>query len=658
MSDRLSASPAPIRAISRSTAIALAIVLAGMLMIYLPGLGNGLVFDDTYLTDGLFGDYGSLSTLRARFLSYGSFVWLQGLLGDGWWKQRFLNLGIHVGVVLALWALYREILRCIVPGGGEAEPGSYARSPALPFAIGFFALNPVAVYAVAYLIQRSTLMATFFVVVGLLCLARGLAYRRKWLVAVAVGCYVLAVASKESAILAPLAALPLFVVVARPGAKRLALAAVADLLLVAAMAFVVARRYGQIIGKPFDEYSFVYLAQLGRQAQEHAYGLSIVNEAWLFFRYGLEWMLPWSGWMSINLRPPFPASFASFPQLLGPIGYVAVLGAGCWAVLRHRDWRALAGLSALFAALLYPTEFATVWVQDPFVLYRSYLWAIGIPGIVFLLVHGPSWRVLLATGAIVGGLLVWQAVDRVLSLENAEVAWTDAIAKLSNDPRAVGRWFPYLNRGAIYADSDSFDLALHDFEASAALGDRGMGAFNMGAILSAKGRQAQALAAFDRAEKDGYALYNLPFQRGLALAALNRPEEALRQFERTREMNPPSPAREITLLQLGRVALQLGRRQEGVAALEELVKLQPRNAEASYLLGMGYVMSGEPARAVPVLDASIAAQPSGRAHYARALANYGLKRKADALADIENAIRIGPDNANLQQWRAKILAMP
>ena len=42
----------------------------------------------------------------------------------------------------------------------------------------------------------------------------------------------------------------------------------------------------------------------------------------------------------------------------------------------------------LLPALLFVTEFATVWVQDPFVLYRGYLWAIGIPGLVFFLFHG------------------------------------------------------------------------------------------------------------------------------------------------------------------------------------------------------------------------------------------------------------------------------
>ena len=85
--------------------------------------------------------------------------------------------------------------------------------------------------------------------------------------------------------------------------------------------------------------------------------------------------------------------------------------------------------------------------------------------IVFVLVYGTSPRALLVTGIIVGLLLSWQAVERVLSLSTAESAWTDAIAKLPKDPRAVGRFFPYLNRGAVYADRDQYELAIRDFEA-------------------------------------------------------------------------------------------------------------------------------------------------------------------------------------------------
>ena len=88
-------------------------------------------------------------------------------------------------------------------------------------AIAFFALNPVAVYAVDYLVQRSILMATLFVVLAFFFFARALR-GNPWLHLAALASYVAAMMSKEHAMFAPLAAVPIYVIVARPGAKRLA----------------------------------------------------------------------------------------------------------------------------------------------------------------------------------------------------------------------------------------------------------------------------------------------------------------------------------------------------------------------------------------------------------------------------------------------------
>ena len=63
-----------------------------------------------------------------------------------------------------------------------------------------FALHPVAVYAVGYVVQRSILMATFFVLVMQLSYLHGLLTgRRRWLV-LAAAAYFLAVFSKEHSV--------------------------------------------------------------------------------------------------------------------------------------------------------------------------------------------------------------------------------------------------------------------------------------------------------------------------------------------------------------------------------------------------------------------------------------------------------------------------
>lgn len=640
----------------------LAVVLIVLAAIYLPALNNPLIFDDRALTDGrIFDVYGSLMQWQPRALSYGSFVWVQAIFGESWAVQRAFNLLVHLGVVLALWAFYREILRAIVPADDDTSGVPYHQSPALGLAVGFFALNPVAVYAVAYLIQRSILMATLFVVLGLWQFARGVRTGSKGSFAAALACYVLAVMSKEHALMAPLAALPVYILVARPSLKRLAAIGGAGAVLVAAAAAVLALKYGEIIGNPFDEFSKVFVAQLaalGPDVEHNAYLLSILNQAWLFFKYGFFWMLPYAGWMSIDMRPPFPVSLAAFPQTLGAVGYLAVLACGFFFLVRYRDWRALLGISLLLPALLFVTEFATVWVQDPFVLYRGYLWAIGMPGVLFFLFHGLSGRLLWAMGVVLAALLAWQALDRVDSMASRERVWSDAIAKLPDDPRAVGRWFAYLNRGDFYLDQGRLNEAFEDFRVSSTLGDKGLGMFNMGSLLFEAGRFPDALQAYEQAKRLGYDFPGLGYQYGAALHANGRLPEALREFERALKQTPVVPRRETVLALKGRVLLEIGRIDDAIADLEAVLKADAHHPKARVDLGLALVVKRDYARARALFSQLIGETRDGQAYYGRALANHGMGNKAEAVADIENAIRLTPDNPMLQQWRDRILAMP
>jgi tetratricopeptide (TPR) repeat protein len=180
----------------------------------------------------------------------------------------------------------------------------------------------------------------------------------------------------------------------------------------------------------------------------------------------------------------------------------------------------------------------------------------------------------------------------------------------------------------------------------------------MGAVFAATGHHPQALVAFDRAEQAGYDLYNLPFQRGLSLLALNRPEEAYKAFEVAYARHPPSPTREALLLNMGRTALQLGRKNDAVFLLTQLVKVQPRSPEVRYLYAMSLIGIDQHEGARQILDGLVREGGKAPAYYARAIANYGLNRKQDALSDIDTAIRLGPDSPVLHEWQAKIRAMP
>ena len=645
----------------------LAILVMAICIVYVPGLENVPMFDDDLLTNGtIFAEHGHLQEVRTRLFSYGSYTWVHNLFGDGWWKQRLVNLFVHIAVAFALLGFYREILKHIQPplddsGATQTMAQSYRDSPAIGLAIGFFALNPAAVYAVAYLIQRSILMAALFVVLALWSFLLALDRGRWWYFLLALVCYVLAVMSKEHAVMAPLAAVPLYIIVARPAPRKLLQLSVVGALMVSGAAAILLMQYGEVIGQPFDEYSRIYLkelAALGPDVEKQGYPLSILNQSYLFFKYGAIWLFPYTGWMSIDMRPPFPISLTSFPYLFGLLGYITVVILGSVLVLRHRDWRALIGLSMLIPAVLFSTEYLTVWVQDPFVLYRSYLWAIGLPGLIFFLLHGASRQVLIGIGIVMAGLFVWGGLDRIYSLSTAEHAWSDAIEKLPNDRHSVGRWRPYLNRGDAYLDQERMSEAAQDYVASSRLGDGGTGNFNLAAMLYAEGKYGKSLDFLEQAQRQGFELSSLYFQKGIAYSALGQPDKAYQELTLALNKNPVLPEREEILTHRGQAAMQLGRVDEAIADYKQVLAWAPGHKKAQLSLGMAYVMKKDYGHAQEIFSRLLALDQFGPLYYGRALANYGLKRKAEALADIHKAIEMEPSKPNYQEWLAKIIAMP
>ncbi|WP_319016893.1 hypothetical protein [Diaphorobacter aerolatus] len=209
--------------ISKTSVIFAILLIAAILCVYVPGLNNQLIFDDLRLAEGeFFGRYGSLLQFKQRMLSYGSFVWVQKLFGDGWWKQHLFNVFLHVLTVGALYALFKSLLqRTQFPHDIESQEHFQAsRMAALRVGLIVFALNPVAVYVVGYLIQRSILMATLFAVLACFAYVRGLETGRiGWFVGGALA-YVAAALSKEQAALTVAMAVPLYIYVRRPRGKK------------------------------------------------------------------------------------------------------------------------------------------------------------------------------------------------------------------------------------------------------------------------------------------------------------------------------------------------------------------------------------------------------------------------------------------------------
>ena len=651
-----------------------AAVLAAVFGIYLTGLHNQFLFDDLRLSDGtVFGAYGGLLDLKPRLLSYGSFVWVDALFGGGWWKQRLVNVLLHLGTVAALYALLRELLRLVrfAPEVQEQPDFERSRNAALMVGVALFALHPVAVYAVAYLTQRSIVLATLFSVLACWLFVRGLLSGRMVWHGLALLAYLSALLCKEYAVMTVTLALPLYVYVCGIDRRRALLLGGGLLVLLGVALALLAHFYGGLVGRLIDPRSVAFAQQLellkpGITPQ--LYPLSILNEAWLFFRYGFLWLVPNVQWMSIDLRPVFPLSFGAFPQVLGAFGYLGLLGASVYALLRGgRSRWALAGLLLLVPLLLYATEFATIWLQDPFVLYRSYLWAIALPGLLALLLTGLRPRTIWLGGGLVALLFAALSVERVLSLQDDFSAWGDAAAKvdLAAPANAVGRSRPFLNLGAAHLDKGSLQEAARAFQTADALGDLGGNAlFNLGVTYQQKNEHQQALTAFGTAAAKGFKGQALHYQRGESELALGQFERAFTDFDSALKLvadNPLDQAgseklRQTLLQRRADSAIGANRFDVAIADFNTLLKLRPNDPKPKLGLGMATIGKGDIPAAIALFDQLLARGPSAPAFYGRAVARLSTGARAEALADLDRAIALDPRNQQYIQVRAQIAA--
>jgi tetratricopeptide (TPR) repeat protein len=595
---------------------------------------------------------------------------VQSLVGEGWWKQRLVNVFLHLGTAWVLYLLARDLMARMQPASaaaGEAPPDPGVRQAALRLGVALFALNPVAVYAVAYLIQRSIVMATLFAALACLGWVRALTTGRKGWYALAFVAYVLALLSKETALMTVLLTVPLYVFVRRPPWKRtlavvgVAVAAVAALGMAAA---TLLPNLAAVLGQAFDQDSLAYARQLEALkpgVTALLFPLSILNEAALFFRYGLLWLFPNVQWMAIDVRPAFPLSLAAMPQLAGALAYVALLAGSAWLVLRRSDGWGLFGLGLLMAALLFMTEFLTVWVQDPFVLYRSYLWALPLPLLLAVALEATGFQrqTLYQIGAIVAVLFGALAAERGLSMKDEFTVWSDAAAKvdLQAPANAVGRWRPFQNRGAYYLDREMLDLALEDFSRAEQLGEtQGAARFSRGVSLQLLRRYGEALIAFDQAEAIGFREAALYLHRGETQAAVGRYPQALDSFSKALAKVQAPGVAEHTRLRRAEAAAAAGQSDLAISDFQALLAAKPGDERYQIGLGLAYIGKDQAAPAKAIFEQLLATRPSAMAYYGRGLASVVAGQKAAGLADLDRAIELEPKNDMFKAVRGRVLA--
>jgi hypothetical protein len=221
----------------------------------------------------------------------------------------------------------------------------------------------------------------------------------------------------------------------------------------------------RLIGTPYEVDQATVIAQIDAAARTAIAGSpwlsSATTQMGLFFKYLFLWLVPSTHWMAVDMHIDFAATSSLAWSALKVLAFFAYAAAG-FLLLRRGGRAAVLGFGLLYPWVLFLVELASVRFQEPFVLYRTYLWA---PGIIIALATGLTYlqrRLAIALAVAAMPLLALQAADRLESFSTPLALWEDAVAKL--EPGVPGGHRPLfqLGRELLYADRPGRAIAVAD----------------------------------------------------------------------------------------------------------------------------------------------------------------------------------------------------
>jgi hypothetical protein len=492
------------RGILTNPYVQIALLLLVVLALYAGSLHAPFAFDDRDFfeypeTVAKFGR--SYFNFNLRWLSYATFGWTVNWLGFDVFWLRLGNVLLHASNSVALFFLLRRLFQVTLANNDVSGDITLTLGWLSFFGAMIFALHPISVYGVAYIIERSILMATLFVLLMLLTYLEGILRGGwHWMLAAALF-YFAAVYSKEHSIAAPGLALALTFLIRKPS-WALFRQITPYFILAVLIAVAVLLSAKGILGHPYEPNAVGILdisaKKQGLTQLPNTLLLSILTQTFLFFKYLGLWLLPNPAWMSVDMREPFAMSLLSWPYTLGLIAFMAYPCIAVWLLLK-RGSRGLLGFALLFPWVLFLTELSTVRIQEPFVLYRSYLW---MPGLLMALPAVSEWlaqKKYFVLLSIISLLLIPLTLNRLNTFSSTLRLWDDAEKLVRNNTKVFGVDRIYYNRGTELGQLKRYEEAIADFSKAIAINPIDFEYGNRATAYYFLGRYQEALSDFDRA---------------------------------------------------------------------------------------------------------------------------------------------------------------
>ena len=501
---------------------------------------NPLVFDDFYIIDGTMHNLyvGKLFFSNLRWLPYATFEWTRALFGPDMIWFRLGNLALHLATTITLFLFLRRLFEQTLHHTTENDQTLSPHWLAF-FGALIFALHPASVYAEAYLVQRSILMATLFTLLTWRLFLEGVIRKNyRWLLASSVT-YFVAVFSKEHAIMAPAVTIALlFLVDNQPIRQRLILIGPTFLLYGLIGGFVILRiKSSHILGQSYEPTVANSLSLLGPDFNAKlTYPLSILTQCYLFFKYLWVWLAPSPSWMSVDISQPIAKSLWSWPEIAGLIGFIAYPVIAI-RLLLQKGVKGLLGFALLCPWLLFATELSTIRIQEPFVLYRSYLWMAGTFAALPFLCQKLSTKQATIIMTLIALFLMPISWLRLTTFSHPLLLWDDAARLIENNQEktfSVQRVF--YNRGTELIKVKQYNEAIEDLTKAIRLTTKapelaGPMYNNRGAAYLETRQYALALDDFNSAIKRGPKNSEPYIGKGTALQALNNTTASAQAYQ-------------------------------------------------------------------------------------------------------------------------------
>ena len=608
---------------------------------YLPTLSNGFVWDDRAFTEaapvreaaGIWRIWFAPSDIKGEGhywpLTYTTF-WLEHRLW-GFWAPGYhgINMLLHFVNVVLIWRLLARLNALPVWGAWTAA--------------ALFAVHPVHVEAVAWVIGRKDLLATLFYLGAALAWLRSLdaaaARRRRW--------HLLALALFAASLLCKSIGITLPAALLVHGWWRHGRLTASDAWRTAPF-FAVAAAVAAA--------DFVYYEEIIQVDFVFVERLLIAAQAFWFYVGNLLW--------PANLLPVYPhwpvdlADAMAWAYVLGTLATVPAL----W-FLRTRIGRGALAATLFFALTLSPTLGIVPYgyMQFSFVANRyQYLADVGALALLVgaaaaainSLGKASRWPATAAAGArslLVSTLLLalgaatWQQAG----VYRDEISFFTHV--IEGNPKARDA---HLNLGLALFNSGEQEKGLAAVRTSLAQRPDSMkGQYNAGWLLYQLGQWDEALAHYQRALAINANNGVVQYATGLVLAEMGRDEAAAQHYRRTLEVDPQHLPAHLSLASL------LANSDADAAArhAHQALAIKPNHAGAALTLaGIEFNRQRYQASLDFFLAVTEQQRDNARAWSGAGAALYHLGRPAEALRHVDHALALDPSLAEAHNNRAGI----